>query len=100
MTTRTDEAGAGSRRLVAPGRVMKVLKHVKPALVTVACLLVTAIGAQTASAAGAPRIAAHQYLALLLSTHDVHDRPNGAKVGFVPPNRPLTGERTVLPILG
>jgi lipoprotein-anchoring transpeptidase ErfK/SrfK len=66
----------------------------------VVCLLMAAICAQAASATAGPRVAAHQTLVALLSTHDVHDRPNGTKIGFVPPNRPLTGERTVLPVLG
>ncbi len=96
MNTRMNEAAAGGRRL-ARRRATKLLKPAKPALPLIACLLMTAIGAHSASAA--PGVAADQTLAALLSTHDVHDRPNGTKVGFVAPQRPLTGERTVLPVL-
>lgn len=70
----------------------------KSALATVACLLIAA-SAQAARAAASPRIAPHQVLVALLRTHGVSDRPNGKQVAFVGPSRPITGERTVLPVL-
>jgi hypothetical protein len=68
------------------------------------CLL-AAIGARaptSAMAAGSPTAGASQVLAVLLSGHAVHRRPRaGSRVlVIVPSTRPITGERTALPVIG
>lgn len=71
----------------------------KSAVATVACLLLAANFAQAARAA--PRIAPHQETVALFSAHGVRDRPNvhDKLIDTVSPTRPITGERTVLPVL-
>jgi lipoprotein-anchoring transpeptidase ErfK/SrfK len=73
----------------------------KRALATVACLLTVGAVAEAARATGAPRIAPQQQIVALLTNHSVRDRPNakGKLVAFVQDRRPITGERTVLPVL-
>jgi lipoprotein-anchoring transpeptidase ErfK/SrfK len=74
----------------------------KPALATLACLLTAGALAQAAPAtAGARRIAPGQELVTLLSNHAIHRKPsnNSRPVGIVNDRRPITGERTVLPVL-
>jgi lipoprotein-anchoring transpeptidase ErfK/SrfK len=73
----------------------------KSAVATVACLLLVAASGQAARATGGPRIAPHQEIVALLVTHSVRDRPmlDGKLVAFVGAERPITGERTVLPVL-
>jgi hypothetical protein len=62
-----------------------------------------AVGAGSpAAAASRPRVAATQQLALLLSAHRTYRLPSigAAPESYVPANRPITGERTTLPVIG
>ncbi len=72
---------------------------------TAACLLV--LGAGSAVAAGVPahmpaRVRAAQQLAVLLSAHGVHQEPEAGspQTELVASRRPITGERTTLPVTG
>jgi lipoprotein-anchoring transpeptidase ErfK/SrfK len=73
----------------------------KPAVATVACSLLVLACTQAAHAAGGPRIAPHQEVVAVFGSHTVRNRPNvhGKLVAFVGARRPITGERTVLPVL-
>jgi lipoprotein-anchoring transpeptidase ErfK/SrfK len=55
-----------------------------------------------AGARAAPRVAPDQPVAAMLSTHTVRSSPkaSGRVVASVAARRPITGERTVLPVLG
>lgn len=66
----------------------------------VGCLLLP-VGAQAAAAAGPP-IARYQDVAALLGTHPARSQPevDGQLVASVSARRPITGQRTVLPVLG
>ena len=68
---------------------------------TIACLLLVATCAQAAQAAAASRVPRTQEIVALFSTRGVRDRPNAhAKVvASVTAKRPITDERTVLPVL-
>jgi lipoprotein-anchoring transpeptidase ErfK/SrfK len=62
-------------------------------------------GVTVGSAAAAPvpaRVQANQQLALLLTSHRARRAPRAGspQVAFVPANRPITGERTTLPVIG
>jgi hypothetical protein len=66
-----------------------------------ACLL--GLGCDSAVAAPSPaRVQAAQQLAVLLTSHRAHRTPRAGspQVAFVPANRPITGERTTLPVIG
>jgi lipoprotein-anchoring transpeptidase ErfK/SrfK len=67
----------------------------------VGCLLVVPAGAQAAPTAR-PQIAPHQETVALLKSHGVRSGPTtGARVvAHVAAKRPMTGARTVLPLLG
>ncbi len=75
-------------------------------MATIAALLVIcALAGSPGSAHGLPdptRIPATQRLALLFTDHGVHRRPSGrsARVADVADLRPITGERTALPVIG
>ncbi len=71
----------------------------KRALAAVAFLLL--LPPATARAAAGPPIAALQQTAALLTTHTVSERPaaDAVPIGSVGAGRPITGERTVLPVL-
>lgn len=73
----------------------------KPALATVACLVLVATCAHPARATGAPPIATRQETVALLATHSARNQPrvDGRLVASVTARRPITGERTVLPVL-
>ena len=73
----------------------------KPAVATVVCSLLVLAYAQAARALEGPRIAPKQEIVALLDTHSVRDKPNvhGKQVALVNATRPITGERTVLPVL-
>jgi lipoprotein-anchoring transpeptidase ErfK/SrfK len=72
------------------------------ACAAVACLLVAPACAQAAPATAGPQIAAHQETVALLASQGVRSGPTtGAKVvTHVAAKRPMTGARTVLPLLG
>ncbi len=74
----------------------------KPAVASLACLLLVPAFTPAARATGGTRIAAHQETAALLDMHRARTRPelDARVVAFVAPRRPITGERTVLPVLG
>lgn len=63
--------------------------------------MLVAAGALPAPATATQRIAPHQEIVALLSSRGVRDRPNlrDRLVAFVSATRPITGERTVLPVL-
>ena len=71
----------------------------------IVALAVTCLaGVTTGSAAGASipaRAQATQELVVLLAAHGARQAPNpgSAQVAAVPPRRPITGERTTLPVL-
>jgi lipoprotein-anchoring transpeptidase ErfK/SrfK len=61
------------------------------------------VAADFASAAPArSRVPATQQLAVLLTAHRVHQAPRAGspQIALVPANRPITGERTTLPVIG
>jgi lipoprotein-anchoring transpeptidase ErfK/SrfK len=70
-------------------------------LAVAACLLGFGTWCQTALAAGRSRVAAQQQVVALLAGHGVRDAPTGASraIAFVAATRPITGERTALPVL-
>jgi lipoprotein-anchoring transpeptidase ErfK/SrfK len=94
-------AGASGRRSGRPElrRARSLL-----ALAGTSCVL-AAMGAHApapAVAAGTAKAGASQELAVLLSTHAVHRRPQGGSrvLVTVPAVRPITGEPTTLPVIG
>ena len=68
----------------------------------VGCLLIVPAGAQAAPAMAGPRIAAHQETVALLGSAVVRSGPaaDANVVAHVAAHRPMTGARTVLPLLG
>ena len=75
-------------------------RYLLAGLVAASVLAVTA-----GSAAGArtrARVQATQQLALLLTVHRAHIAPEARsrQMAFLPANRPITGERTTLPVIG
>jgi lipoprotein-anchoring transpeptidase ErfK/SrfK len=68
---------------------------------TVVCVLLVPAGAVAARATVVPRIAPHQETVTLLVAKSVRTGPTGAgtPVALVSARRPLTGARTVLPML-
>jgi lipoprotein-anchoring transpeptidase ErfK/SrfK len=81
--------------------------------VAVACLLVLGLTAGTAGAATTPattaaaaglpaRVQATQQLAVLLTAHGAHRAPAAGSplLSLVAASRPITGERTTLPVVG
>ena len=75
----------------------------KPSLATVAAtsLLVTIGAGDYAAQAAAVRVPAQQLIVALLTNHSARDRPStkARQVAFVNDVRPITGERTTLPVL-
>jgi hypothetical protein len=76
-------------------------RTVRTAITAGACLLLAPSAGLAAQANAAARHPARQAEVGLLRTHAVRDRSRGAGrlVGSVGPYRPITGERTVLPVL-
>jgi lipoprotein-anchoring transpeptidase ErfK/SrfK len=64
--------------------------------------LLAVSAASPAAGAVRARVQANQQLALLLTSHRAHRSPRAGspQVAFVPANRPITGERTTLPVVG
>ncbi len=71
------------------------------AAAAVACLLIAPVLARPGSSSAAPRVAAQQELVALLDAHGVRARADLGTplLGTVAARRPITGERTVLPVL-
>ncbi len=94
-------AGAASGRLSTVTRLGRRVGLSKLSAATVACLLSAGIGTPAALATGADRNVSVQPIAALLTGHTVHVRANAhsKSVAFVNDSRPLTGSRTVLPVL-
>ena len=71
-------------------------------LVTLILFAATWTAASPSQAVTPPVVQPTQELAALLSTHRAFSRPvqNSVPLGVVEARRPLTGERTVLPVLG
>jgi lipoprotein-anchoring transpeptidase ErfK/SrfK len=72
----------------------------RPAVATVACLLTLGVSAQAATAG--PRVARQQRIVAVFTRHTVRSGPSAKarRVASVDARRPITGERTVLPVLG
>ena len=72
-----------------------------PARIAAAVCLACAAGAPVAAASTPVRVQATQELAVLLSAHGAHRAPAAAspQVTLVAARRPITGERTTLPVL-
>ncbi|MGZ4349519.1 MAG: L,D-transpeptidase, partial [Solirubrobacteraceae bacterium] len=68
----------------------------------VACLLMEGVCADVTPAAASTRIGPRQEVAAVLTTRPIRNRPNvrARRVALIDATRPLTGERTVLPVLG
>jgi lipoprotein-anchoring transpeptidase ErfK/SrfK len=77
------------------------VSSMKSPITTAACLLAFAACAQAGQASAAPRVAAHQKIVALQSARGVRARPNPRDrlIAWVSATRPITGERTVLPVL-
>jgi lipoprotein-anchoring transpeptidase ErfK/SrfK len=75
--------------------------QVKAVRVTVVCLLTAGLCAQAARATTTSRPAPRQETVALLSTRPARDSPSvhGRQLALVDATRPITGERTVLPVL-
>ncbi len=73
----------------------------KSTVVSLLCVVTIGVVVPAAQAVGRTAIAAHQETVTLLTTHSVRTKPgaSGAVVAFVKASRPITGERTVLPVL-
>ncbi len=73
----------------------------KPAFAAAACLLTAGVCAAEAPAAASAQIAPRQEVAALLSAHPVRNRPDvrAKPLALVDATRPITGERTVLPVI-
>jgi lipoprotein-anchoring transpeptidase ErfK/SrfK len=68
-------------------------------IATLTCLCAMALFAGTALAAAPSTVPAEQQTATLLSAHSVYNQPDGTLVASVADKRPITHERTVLPVL-
>jgi lipoprotein-anchoring transpeptidase ErfK/SrfK len=73
----------------------------KPTVAALVCLLAIGVLAPAAQANGHTAIASHEETVTLLTNHSVRSSPsaNGKVVALVKDTRPITGERTVLPVL-
>jgi lipoprotein-anchoring transpeptidase ErfK/SrfK len=71
-------------------------------LATFVLFAATLTGAAPAHSVTAAVVRPTQELAALLSAHEAFSKPaeDSARLGVVPVRRPITGERTVLPVLG
>jgi lipoprotein-anchoring transpeptidase ErfK/SrfK len=71
-------------------------------VLTLAASFVLGVRPATPAAAGEVRVQAKQQLALLLTAHRAYHAPSPRSVqtALVPANRPITGERTTLPVIG
>lgn len=101
MGTRRQLGAVSSAASFQTVRSRRFDRVMKPALATGACLLAVSVCAHAARAAGAARIAPRQEVVAVLSTRPVRDRPDvrAMPVARVDAIRPITGERTVLPVL-
>jgi lipoprotein-anchoring transpeptidase ErfK/SrfK len=80
--------------------VDSVRSRMKRLLLILACACpILLIGAPAALALRSHKVAAQQETAALLARHRVYSSLNGRVVAVVSARRPLTGERTVLPVL-
>ena len=66
-------------------------------LAGITCLAM--LGVFAAPAIASSRIAPQQLLAVVLANHTVTNEPNGKRVWMLNARRPITGARTVLPVL-
>lgn len=71
------------------------------ATVAVTSLLLTVGAGDVAAQASGQRVPAQQLIVALLTNHSARDRPStkGRQVAIVNDTRPITGERTTLPVL-
>lgn len=69
-------------------------------MAVVAAVALTLVSASSASAAGSPfKPKAWTEVATLLDSHHIFASQHGGRLGFQPDHRPITGERTSLPVL-
>lgn len=100
------ERTAKAARSRSPSNVRNATTHrhrFRLTLLAVFALLAAAwAGAALAHGVPAPAVKPTQRLAALVSPHEVFSKParESAPLGLVQARRPLTGERTVLPVLG
>ena len=89
------------QRLRAGGSAARS-SRIRFAVTMLVMLAATFAGAAQAGPAAAADVKPTQELAALLSPHQAFSKPrvDAAPVELVPQRRPLTGERTVLPVLG
>jgi lipoprotein-anchoring transpeptidase ErfK/SrfK len=66
-------------------------------VVGLACLLMLGVFAEPAF--GSARIAPQQLVVVVLANHNVSGKPDGKPVALLNARRPITGARTVLPVL-
>jgi lipoprotein-anchoring transpeptidase ErfK/SrfK len=71
----------------------------KRTIAALTCLLATVLFAGAASAVAPSQVPAQQQTASLLSAHSVYTQPDGTFITSVADVRPITHERTVLPVL-
>jgi lipoprotein-anchoring transpeptidase ErfK/SrfK len=66
------------------------------------CLISLTAVAPALAAAGPMRVRATQQLVVLMTTHRAHSAPlaGSPQAALVPDRRPITGERTILPVIG
>ncbi len=100
VTTIIQRPSRGPRSSGAPVRSRRLARLLALALVA-SCLFGVSV-VSPAAGAGRLRVQARQQLALLLTAHRAYRAPSvgSAQNAFVPANRPITGERTTLPVVG
>jgi hypothetical protein len=72
---------------------------IRRAIVTLICVLAPIAGVAAASASPMAQVAPQQQTAELFTAHTVYSAPDGSRLTSVADHRPLTRERTVLPVL-
>jgi hypothetical protein len=86
----------------APASTHRHLGRALPALLAAATVLGVLVTSGSALATPLHRVEARQRLALLLTNHLVHDHPAAGSraITTLSDRRPITGERTALPVIG
>jgi lipoprotein-anchoring transpeptidase ErfK/SrfK len=72
---------------------------IKRAIKILICVLAPIAGVAAASASSTAQVAPQQQTAELFTAHNVYNAPDGSLLTSVADHRPLTRERTVLPVL-
>jgi lipoprotein-anchoring transpeptidase ErfK/SrfK len=92
MVRRSPAEGSGAAHEIGGGRARH---HAVPALFVLAAVW-------SGSASASPAVAPSQALVTLLASHSAHAVPHedAASIGSIPADRPITGVKTVLPVVG